>query len=158
LIRNTPYGKRIQNKLQREQMDHFSGYQQNMAALGNQGVGLGHAAHGATRHIPQAHHQPPLNDPYNSQHGMYALQSGTALQGQGSFSQGHLNHQVHGLQPQSIDGYVLQGNSGHGQGLSTSQVHGTAGFSGISTFANMNTFNGTGLADPYHTSSFRYGM
>jgi hypothetical protein len=79
-----------------------------MAALGNQGVGLGHAAHGATRHIPQAHHQPPLNDSYNSQHGRYALQSGTGLPGQGSFSQGHSNHQMHSLQPQSIAGYVCK--------------------------------------------------
>ena len=42
LIRNTPYGKRIQNKLQREQMDPFGGFssQQTLVniALSNQGM------------------------------------------------------------------------------------------------------------------------
>src|SRR4051794_35802964 len=59
LIRNTPYGKRIQNKLQRDQMDQFGGNgssyhnQQSLVniALGNQGIGLGHGHPGATRHV-----------------------------------------------------------------------------------------------------------
>lgn len=50
LIRNTPYGKRIQNKLQREQMDHYGGgnvglgggaYSPQSVSLGLGGPGLG---------------------------------------------------------------------------------------------------------------------
>ena len=51
LIRNTPYGKRIQNKLQREHNDAYGGgggYHHNQQALvnmalGNQGMGMGPA-------------------------------------------------------------------------------------------------------------------
>lgn len=155
LIRNTPYGKRIQNKLQREQMDPFSGYHnQSLMVLGAQGIH--HSPHGGGRHIPQALHQPnPLGDVYGTQNGMYAMQGGP---GQGNFNASHLNAQLHGLQPQSIDGYVLQGNSSHGQGISPSHAHGS-GFTGVSTFANVNAFGGAGtLNDPYQRSTFGYGI
>lgn len=166
LIRNTPYGKRIQNKLQREQMDHFGGYHNQQAlvniALGSQGMGIGHGPHGAGRHMPQGLHQAnPLADVYGAQNGIYSLQGGPGLQGQGTFGQTHLTPQLHNLQPQSIDGYVLQGNSSHNQGLSPSHSHG-GGFPGASTFANVSPFGGVGLAgslnDPYQMSSFGYGM
>ncbi|KAL4264420.1 PUM-HD domain-containing protein [Pleurotus pulmonarius] len=52
LIRNTPYGKRIQNKLQR--------------------IG----GHGAARHVPQAMH--PSAELYATQNGMYQMQQGAA--------------------------------------------------------------------------------
>jgi len=159
LIRNTPYGKRIQNKLQREQMDHFGGYhnQQTLVnmTLGNQGMGL--APHGAGRHL-QAN---PLADVYNSQTGLYSLQGGAGLQSQAqsALGQSGLHAPIHGMQPHSIDGYVLQGNSSHNQNLPSH----SAGFSGVSTFGGMNSFpnvgiTGGGLNDPYQRSSFGYGM
>jgi hypothetical protein len=48
LIRNTPYGKRIQNKLQREQqhLDHFGGFHSQQA------LAVNIANHGASRHLP----------------------------------------------------------------------------------------------------------
>ena len=89
LIRNTPYGKRIQNKLQREQMDHYGsvgGYptgQQNiinMAAL--QMHGLGRAP-----------------DPYAA-----------PMQAYGHQPQAHL---ARGVDAYGVDAYVLQGHSSH---------------------------------------------
>lgn len=154
LIRNTPYGKRIQNKLQREQMDHFggaAGYHNpppmvNLA-LGSQGMGTPHM--GGGRHMPQHQHQANhLADVYGGQNGMYP---------QASYNQVHLASQLHAL-PQSIDGYILQGNSGHNQGISPSHSHG-GGFNGAS-FANVSSFGGAGLpGDPYQRSTFGgYGM
>ncbi|KAJ7596798.1 ARM repeat-containing protein [Mycena floridula] len=141
LIRNTPYGKRIQNKLQREQMDHFGGYHNqalvNMA-MTNQGMGLNH---GGSRHIAQA---APLADVYSSQNGLYSSQ--------GSFGQAHMGSH---LQPQSIDGFVLQGNSSHSQALSPPHSHN----SGFSNGSFTNHFGGASLLnDPYQRSAFGYGM
>ncbi|KAF9072675.1 ARM repeat-containing protein [Rhodocollybia butyracea] len=148
LIRNTPYGKRIQNKLQREQMDQFGGYHNQQAlvnmALSNQGMGLSPGS----RHI-----QPnPLADVYGAQNGLYSIQS------QASYGQAPLASQLHSLQPQSIDSYVLHGNSSHNQGLSPSH---TNGFSGAS-FAGVGHFGGSALhntiSDPYQRTTFGYGM
>jgi len=146
LIRNTPYGKRIQNKLQREQMDHFNGYQSsavtNHLTLGN---GLGNT-HTTSRHVVPSHHQ--LTDVYGGQNGIYSL-----TQVQPSFPQNHLPASpIHTLQAQSIDGYVLHGNSAHTQGISASHPLG-GGFSNAS-FAFT---NGGGISDPYQRT-FGYGM
>jgi hypothetical protein len=157
LIRNTPYGKRIQNKLQREHLDHFGGYQNQQMVnhtLSNQGMGHPHG--GGARHIPQAMHQAnPLADVYATPNGVYPIQN------QASFGQAQMAaaSQLHALQAQSIDGYVLQNNSSHNQGMSAAHSHG-GGFSGA-TFANVNHFGGaagvSGMADPYQRS-FGYGM
>ncbi|KAF8060978.1 ARM repeat-containing protein [Lyophyllum atratum] len=161
LIRNTPYGKRIQNKLQREQMDHYGSYhsQPGMGnvAIGNQGMGAPHGHHaggGSGRHMPPSPHQSnPLIDAYGAQNGIYSMP-----QAQASFGQAHLaGSLIHGMQPQSIDGYVLQGNSSHNQGLSSTHSHG-GGFSGAS-FASP--FSSAGLSaslnDPYQQrSAFGY--
>ncbi|KAJ3997910.1 ARM repeat-containing protein [Lentinula boryana] len=149
LIRNTPYGKRIQNKLQREQMDQFGGYHNQQAlvnmALSNQGMNL---SQGSGRHLQGN----PLADVYGAQNGLYSLQS------QASYAQAPLASQLHALQPQSIDGYVLQGNSSHSPGLSPSH---TNGFSGAS-YAGINHFGGSALPstlnDPYQRTAFGYGM
>ncbi|KAF8167867.1 pumilio-family RNA binding protein [Crassisporium funariophilum] len=150
LIRNTPYGKRIQNKLQREQMDPFGGFSNQQAlvnmALNNQAMGTPHAAN---RHLPQGLSANPLADVYGSSNGLYAMP-------QANFGQSHLNSQMHSLQPQSIDGYVLQGNSSHNQ---LPQPHSHAG--SFNTTAFTNPFGGalTGsLNDPYQRSAFGYGM
>ncbi|KAF7357064.1 RNA-binding protein [Mycena sanguinolenta] len=78
LIRNTLYGKRIQNKLQREQMDHFSGGDINtpsLAPLGTQGM----VPQG--RHMSFSLHFDGLADIYVGQGGLY---------GQSSFGQTHM--------------------------------------------------------------------
>jgi hypothetical protein len=164
LIRNTPYGKRIQNKLQREHMDHFGSFHNQQAianiALGNPGVGLGH--HGSGRHMPPNIHQGNhMADVYGSQAPLYSLQGPASMQGQGSFNQSHMNAQMHALQPQSMDGYVLQGNSGHSQSLVPAITHG-GGFPGASTFANVSHFGNVGLDGSlngqYQRSPYGYGM
>jgi len=158
LIRNTPYGKRIQNKLQREQMDHYNnGYHNQQAmvnmAITNQGLSTPHTT---ARHLPQTlHGTNPLTDVYGSQNGLYPIQQTPAT----AFGQAPLSSQLHGLQPQSIDGYVLQGNSSHN--LSSSHPHNN-GFSGAS-FPTVNPFGGAAglvnsLNDPYQRSAFGYGM
>lgn len=139
LIRNTPYGKRIQNKLQREHLDGFGGYngqQQALVnmALGNQGLNSG-------RHIQGN----PIADVYGGQNSLYSLQ--------GAGSYGTPLSQLHNLQPQSIDSYVLQGNSSHNQN----------GFSGAGSFGGVNHFGGAAVhsalgGDPYQRSAFGYGM
>ncbi|KAF8641150.1 hypothetical protein AX17_000788 [Amanita inopinata Kibby_2008] len=148
LIRNTPYGKRIQNKLQREHMDHYGSYhnQHPLMSLGNQGLNV---THGAGRHMSQAIPQHnPLTDIYGN--GLYPIP-----QSQTSFGQAQLGSGLPGLQPQSIDGYVLQGNSSH-QGLSP--THGSAYSRG--SFSNVSPFGGAGLAsainDPYQRTAFGY--
>ncbi|KAJ7151565.1 ARM repeat-containing protein [Mycena filopes] len=144
LIRNTPYGKRIQNKLQREQMDHFGGgggYQHPQSLvnlpLGTQGMAP------AGRHMSSGLHANGLSDLYGGQGGLYA---------QSSFGQTQMAPQHHS----SIDGYVLQGNSSH-MGLSSS--HHTGGLSGA-PFGGISPFGGAGLtsslSDPYQRSF--YGM
>ena len=177
LIRNTPYGKRIQNKLQREQMDHFGsgggggggggGYNNQQAlanmAIGNQGMSLHHGAPSANpRHIPAALQSSPMADVYGVQNGLYPA-GGPGLPSQNSYGQPHMAPQLHNPQPQSIDGYVLQGNSSHNQGISPSHSHGN-GFSGVSGFNNVSPFGGVGinagsLNDPYHQrANYGYGM
>jgi len=148
LIRNTPYGKRIQNKLQREQMDHFGGGYAGQHGLVN--MALTNQALGSAR-LPQAIPGSPLTDLYASQPGgLYSMPP----QNQASYGQSHLSS-LHGLQTQSIDPYVLQNGSGHGQGLSPGGFGG--GFS-----PSLNQFNSgitTSISDPYSRSGFGgYGM
>ncbi|KAF8531037.1 armadillo-type protein [Gautieria morchelliformis] len=184
LIRNTPYGKRIQSKLQREQMDavnsgHFvAGYPNQHQALANLAIGLGGHPHSHThshgRH-PQGqtiHHANQLNqlgDMYN-QSSLYSLQNGASLHAhqQPGLGQTQLHsQQLHaGLQHHSpIEGYVLQNNSAHG---ALGGSHAGTGFGSASTFSSplpgVGTFgNGVGLNaslnDPYHhRASFPYGI
>ncbi|KAJ8580278.1 ARM repeat-containing protein [Rhizopogon salebrosus TDB-379] len=145
LIRNTPYGKRIQNKLQREQAGAEGfGYHapQGMVPMGNPGA----------RHIPQAMHPAAgMADIYGAQGGLYGIQ------GQGSYAHSHLAPQHHGLQARSIDGYVLQGNSPHNASL-TPHTH-AAGYTGVAGYANVSPFGTAGIAgslnDPYQ--NYGYG-
>ncbi|KAI0762565.1 ARM repeat-containing protein [Fomes fomentarius] len=152
LIRNTPYGKRIQNKLQREHNDVYGGgggYHHNQQALvnmglGNQGLGIGHAPNGG-RHL--SHLQAgALADAYTAQNGLspYALQGGPGL---------HAGAPLHGLQSHSIDSYVMQGSNNHSPGLTPPHSHAGAFPSYAS---NVNSFP-VGVADPYQRS-FAYGM
>ncbi|KAL0950597.1 hypothetical protein HGRIS_007391 [Hohenbuehelia grisea] len=138
LIRNTPYGKRIQNKLQREQMDHFNGnfhghHAATLMGVNSPVMSVNSPVMGglpAGRHMPRGmpHRGPVAAEVYSTQgvngHGMYAMQ-----QGQGAYSPVHLTPQIPHLQPQAMDPY------------------------------GMSPFAGAGLvADPYQASSFGYGM
>ncbi|KAF8446365.1 ARM repeat-containing protein [Boletus edulis BED1] len=156
LIRNTPYGKRIQNKLQREQVDNYNGgyhgHQMINMNLNGQALGLAHGP-AAGRHLPQSiHPNGPIADIYASQASLYGMQ------GQGSYGPSHLAPQLHGLQARSIDGYVLQNNSPHNASLTPPHTH-AGGYSGVSAYANV-SFGNIGLAgslsDPYQ--SYGYGM
>jgi hypothetical protein len=148
LIRNTPYGKRIQNKLQREQqhLDHFGGFHSQPA------LAVNIANHGASRHLPVD----PLVGVYSAQNGLYS--AGLTGQNQGGLSQAGIRGPVHGLQSHTLDGYVLQSNAGHAphQGAFST-------FNGVgSSFPGVGIANGVGvangLADPYQRTSFGYTM
>ena len=145
LIRNTPYGKRIQNKLQREQLDNFgsnSNHYNHQAALlnmslGTQGIGL------PGRGLPQSH---SLTEVYNSPGGIYSLQSSQSLHSQS----------LHSL-PSSIDGYVLQNNSSHNHSLNGAGGFSNGGFSSANSFPNIGLTST--LGDPYSRSNFGgYGL
>ncbi|KAH8120673.1 ARM repeat-containing protein [Phellopilus nigrolimitatus] len=167
LIRNTPYGKRIQSKLQREQMElananginHYGGhYTQQQAmmnlALANQG---------------SLHPSNQMGDVYGARTSLYGLPQNGAAATAGLHAQQalQLQHQqpLHSLQPQTIDGYVLQGNGGHAHGLSSGAngFGSVGGFSngmqvpGVPSFGASVSLNG-GLNDPYQRSTYGYGM
>jgi len=142
LIRNTPYGKRIQNKLQREQqhLDHFGSFHSQQALAVNL------ANHSTSRHLPGD----PLVGVYSAQNGLYS--AGLPSQSQAALSQAGLRGHMHSLQPHALDGYVLQSNAGHAphQGAFSA-------FSGVgSSFTGVGVTNG--LADPYRRTSFGYTM
>lgn len=154
LIRNTPYGKRIQNKLQREQMDSYGGYHHNQQtlvnmALGNQGMSMS-AGHGAGRHMPhQTLQAPSLADAYGAQNGLYSMGGAPAMQTQA----------LHSMQPHSIDGYVLQNASSHSHSPGLTPPLSQAGaFSAMSSYGNVGSFPAIGVTDPYQQRSFGYGM
>lgn len=147
LIRNTPYGKRIQNKLQREQLDNFGSnpsHYNHQAALLNMGLnGQGAGLQG--RGLPQSH---SLVDVYNSQGGIYSLPSPQSLHSQS----------LHSL-PSSIDGYVLQNTSSHNHSLTHNGAGGfnNGGFSSANSFPNIGLTST--LGDPYSRSNFGgYGL
>ncbi|KAF5345840.1 hypothetical protein D9757_014065 [Collybiopsis confluens] len=103
LIWNTPYGKRIQNKLQGERKARFGGYHNQQAVIN---LGL-------VQNPGRVFQGNPLAGVYGIQNGLYSLHSQ-------SYGQAPSASQMHSLQPQSINGYVLQGGSGHGHGVSPS--------------------------------------
>ncbi|KAF8130608.1 ARM repeat-containing protein [Boletus edulis] len=153
LIRNTPYGKRIQNKLQRwipwtsnghnynggyhgHQMDvdnyngGYHGHQMINMNLNGQALGLAHGP-AAGRHLPQSiHPNGSIADIYASQASLYGMQ------GQGSYGPSHLAPQLHGLQARSIDGYVLQNHSPHNASLTPPHTH-AGSYSGVSVYVNL---------------------
>ncbi|EJD55254.1 ARM repeat-containing protein [Auricularia subglabra TFB-10046 SS5] len=116
MIRNTPYGKRIQSKLQREAMDthggHYGGYQGQLLS-GAAGYGA-NGSHAQARHLSQAgiHHSHQLSDLYGAQSSLY---SNGLHQAALATPQVHTS-QLHSLAHPSIDPYILQ-NAGLGQGL-----------------------------------------
>ncbi|CAE6520594.1 unnamed protein product [Rhizoctonia solani] len=152
LIRNTPYGKRIQSKLQREQMENHQqyggghgGYNPTHAALVNiamngNGMGMG------GRHVsqPSVHHS-PLADAYNRPN-LYNIPQ-----------QMH-----HGIQQQPMDHYgtphMMASNLHH------SPMTTTAAFPNVSGFSNPMPNNygalgiSAGMSDPYQRANFPYGM
>lgn len=115
MIRNTPYGKRIQSKLQREALDghggHYGGYQQQLLSGGG-GYGP-NGAHVQARHVSHGGlHQTQLSDLYGAQSSLY---SNGLHQAALATPQVHTS-QLHSLGHHSIDPYILQ-NAGLSQGL-----------------------------------------
>lgn len=184
LIRNTPYGKRIQSKLQREQMElagangmgQYGGGasygQQSMMnlSLNTQGLGpQGQSGINQGRHIGHPVYSNSIGDMHSSARSpIYGLSPGAQNglgHANGLHSHGiqqplhHLHNQpLHSLQPQSIDSYVLQ--SGHSHGLGSGN-----GFAGVGGFSNgiqvsapyAGSLTG-GLSDPYQRTTYGYGM
>ncbi|KAG8717108.1 hypothetical protein FRC08_008186 [Ceratobasidium sp. 394] len=151
LIRNTPYGKRIQSKLQREQMEshhqQYGGHNFNQThaalvnlAMNGNGMGMGN------RHVsqPSTHHS-PLADAYNRPT-LY-----------------NMPQQMHpGLQQQSMDHYatphMMPSNLHHSPMTATSVFPNAPGFS--SPMPNNYGALGisAGMSDPYQRANFPYGM
>ncbi|QRV76152.1 Pumilio-family RNA binding repeat [Ceratobasidium sp. AG-Ba] len=152
LIRNTPYGKRIQSKLQREQMEshhqQYGGHNFNqshnalvgLAPMNGNGMSMGN------RHVsqPSIHHS-PLGDAYNRPN-LY-----------------NMPQQIHpGLQQQSMDHYgtphMMPSNLHH------SPMTATSVFPNVSGFSNQMPNNygalgiSAGMSDPYQRANFPYGM
>ncbi|EPS92758.1 hypothetical protein FOMPIDRAFT_1033894 [Fomitopsis schrenkii] len=146
LIRNTPYGKRIQNKLQREHVDGFGGgggyHQHSPIGLSPQGMGM--SGHGGRPMSPQLHSPGSLADAYTASNGVY---------GGPGLPQGHLHaSQLHGLQLTGIDSHVMQGSNNHSPRLTPPHTHA----SGFSSYGGINLYT-VGVADPYERS-YAYGM
>ncbi|CUA77447.1 Pumilio homology domain family member 4 [Saccharomyces cerevisiae S288c] [Rhizoctonia solani] len=152
LIRNTPYGKRIQSKLQREQMENHQqyggghgGYNPTHAALVNLAMN-GNGMSMGGRHVsqPSVHHS-PLADAYNRPN-LYNIPQ-----------QMH-----HGIQQQPMDHYgtphMMASNLHH------SPMTTTAAFPNVSGFSNPvpNNYGALGISagmnDPYQRANFPYGM
>ncbi|KAJ8507226.1 hypothetical protein ONZ45_g10384 [Pleurotus djamor] len=138
LIRNTPCGKHIRNKLQRAPLDGPYG-QHSLTMVETPGIG----SCGAARPMPQTMH--PSAELYATQNGFYQVpQNGAA-----SYSPVHLTPQLHTLQAQGINGYV------YFTGMPAAHLGGYS-------FAGVSPFDGVALAvpiaDPYQRTSFGYGM
>ncbi|KAG8931701.1 hypothetical protein FRC02_002352 [Tulasnella sp. 418] len=168
LIRNTPYGKRIQSKLQREQMEaahvsHYGGagpYNNHNAlvnlAMANNGI----AANPHARTFPhQSVHPGQLsNDLYNPRNSLYSTHS--MAPPTGMLNQGHpLGHAM--PHSHSIDGgygHILPG------GANGANLINNPGFGGMGTYnAPIAGFGGNvgltaGLADPYQRTAYPYGI
>ncbi|KAL1675472.1 ARM repeat-containing protein [Schizophyllum commune] len=137
LIRNTPYGKRIQNKLQREQNEGYGGYhsQPSIAVLNN----------GGGRHMSPNIRTNQLNDLYLSQ-AQAAQYPGAQFGGISPATAAAV-----GMPMSAIDPYVLQGGAAHNLSHSPSN--------GFSTFGTPSSYGSAGLtasfgADSYQRSAF----
>jgi hypothetical protein len=143
LIRNTPYGKRIQSKLQREQVEsangHFGSFQPpNLGLLGNHGYNhhsIGRSS-GSMRNSGDMH---------------------GSVYGSGLHQVGHsqpLHSRLH-QQSTLMDPYAYQ----NGRGVNH-PMHG-ASFGAFTNAGSMSGFeHGTSLShnDIYSRSAFPYGM
>ncbi|KZS90312.1 ARM repeat-containing protein [Sistotremastrum niveocremeum HHB9708] len=170
LIRNTPYGKRIQSKLQREQMEangngHFGPYHSPaaMSILNNdhpelnhrgmggagRGRGVNHQSLHPTNH---AHSHMNVNDIYSNQHALYST---AALHQQ--TPQIHTQPLHNGLLHHHMDPYMLPATNGHGQSVTNGSFNGVNSFTnGLSTHAAFG--NGISVNDPYSRNAFPYGI
>ncbi|KAF8338183.1 armadillo-type protein, partial [Cantharellus anzutake] len=103
LIRNTPYGKRIQSKLQREHVETYGGYNHsNLSALSN----------------GPRHHMPPSTTPHpRSVTDPYFRTSPYALAQNGAPSQLHPVPTMHNLQQHATD-HAFSNHQVSGLGLS----------------------------------------
>lgn len=159
LIRNTPYGKRIQSKLQREQMDvnnstHYNNnYHQAHAALVNLALNnsLGPQGNGRLTHTS------PLVNDYNRSPAMYGVSPALMSGQQGSPLVSQAAHQSPALYNNStgqlnLDNYPSQSPALGQQGMPNYQNLGPYG-NGVSVF---NSALGS-ASDPYQQrGSYHY--
>ncbi|KAG8924489.1 hypothetical protein FRC01_011433 [Tulasnella sp. 417] len=164
LIRNTPYGKRIQSKLQREQVEashvqHYGvpNYHANQAALlALTANGLNTVGQGRHLHQQSLHHATQLVDPYANQSSLYSHGLPTGLHGQ--------SH-MHGVPPQTLDAVYGSHQALQRTGGGTSLMNNAAAFGGIQAYSNPvgGNFNnvslplGNGIQDHYARSNYGYG-
>ena len=186
LIRNTPYGKRIQSKLQREQHvdtmslanpssggpysagGHYShGQQQAMMnlALANQGLGVGlaqthpgMAAAAAQRGLlGSVHSTGQLNDVYGARGSPYSLPQN----GLGGASLHVSQAGLHMQQPlQTLQPQIMDSYvlQGAAAGANGHGLGGSGAFNNGMTGYGGSVGLAGGLNDPYQRSSYGYGM
>ncbi|KAG8806518.1 hypothetical protein FRC17_004950 [Serendipita sp. 399] len=156
LIRNTPYGKRIQSKLQREQMDmnnmsHYNNnYHQAHAALVNLALNNGLGPQGNGRLV----HNSPLVSDYQRSPAMYGISPGLVPGQQGSPLVSHANQT-----PLYSSSSSQMGLDGYGSPALTQQ--GSTNYQGVNPYGGIpSVFNNTigSSTDPYQTQrgSFHY--
>lgn len=181
MIRNTPYGKRIQSKLQREQLDlvnangvgHFAagpnaayGQQQAMmASLALANPAALNGQHVQARHIGHPASAGQLADVaiYGARGAIY--QNGVPAAGLHGQHNGHAQQPLHmhnqrqhqpGLN--SVDGYVLQGGVPLGSASSFGNLN-VGGFTNGMPVPAVASFGGSiGLNDPYQRTTYGYGL
>lgn len=150
LIRNTPYGKRIQSKLQREQMEvnnaaHYNNnYHQAHAALVNLALNNPLGPQGGSR---LSHPSPLVND-YSRSPAVYGLSNGLLSGQQGSPLVAHAGHQNPALFGNSPG---QAGLDAYGSGSPALGATGTA-YQTLGPYGNglPSVFNNTvGSSDPY---------
>ncbi|KAG8761205.1 hypothetical protein FRC14_006254 [Serendipita sp. 396] len=156
LIRNTPYGKRIQSKLQREQMDvnnitHFNNnYHQAHAALVNLALNNSLGPQGNGRLV----HGSPLVSDYQRSPAMYGISPGLVPGQQGSPLVSHANQA-----PLYSSSSGQMGLDGYGSPALNQQ--GSTSYQGVTPYNGIpSVFNNTlgSSTDPYQPQrgSFHY--
>ncbi|KAG8947135.1 hypothetical protein FRC04_010986 [Tulasnella sp. 424] len=163
LIRNTPYGKRIQSKLQREQVEashvqHYGvpNYHANQAALlALTANGLNGVNQGRHLHQQSLHHASQLVDPYANQGSLYSHGLPAGLHGQ--------TH-MHGVPPQTLDAVYGSHQALQRTGGGASLINNAAAFGGIQAYStpvggnfNVSLPLGNGIQDHYGRSNYGYG-
>lgn len=163
LIRNTPYGKRIQSKLQREQVEashvqHYGvpNYHANQAALlALTANGLNTVGQGRHIHQQSLHHASQLVDPYANQSSLYSHGLPAGLHGQGP---------MHGVPPQTLDAVYGSHQALQRNGGGASLMNNAAAFNGIQAYStpvggnfNVSLPLGNGIQDHYGRSNYGYG-
>lgn len=144
LIRNTPYGKRIQSKLQRDQLDASYGGHYG-AAYGPHGRPYGQPSMRRTSQI----------DPYAQTSNLYTMPQAATQQ---MIQPNLIPAQVRHISPQVMDAYAAQQFSQPRTSVSSlvgSQFRGIAPAYSSSLNSN-NGYIATSMSDPYQRAAYPY--